>query len=100
MNKLQIKVLSYCLKRQRTFAQIASHCKISVDTLRDNVFDPELQSFITADDTPRDLEDFTAKANNSGISYIENLRKDNFRFRFPTVLSLAAIIISVIALLK
>lgn len=100
MTKLQIKVLSYCLKKRRTFAQIARHCNVTVETLRTQVLDPELQALIDAGDTDRRIEDFTAQANNAGISFVENRRKDNFRFRFPTLLSLLAIIISVIALLK
>ena len=107
MTKLQIKVLSYCLKKRRTFAQIARHCNVTVETLRTQVLDPELQALIDAGDTDGHIEDFTAQANNAGISFVENRRKDNRRYRVPLAISILALLtaiastgISIYSLLK
>lgn len=100
MTKLQTKVLSYCLKRWRSFGAISRRFRISIDDLNNHVLDSELQRLLTADTSADQLEDFRLLANNAGVCYIESLRKDNFRFRFPVFLSVAAIIISIIALLK
>lgn len=92
MTKLQIKALSYCLKKRRSFSRIARHCNVTVETLVSDVLDLEMQAFIDADDTPERLEDFTAQANNAGISFIEHRRKDNRRYRVPLVISILALL--------
>lgn len=98
MNNLQISVLARCLDSQQTFAQLAKHFNISIDELVEHVLDQELQAFLCSDTSYDDISDFRVWANNAGITFIEQHRKDSFRFWLPVWISVAALVVAILAL--
>ena len=98
MTNFQISVLSYCLDRRRTFADIAQHFNVSVDDLIEHVLVGDLMAFLCSDTSADDVPLYTVWANNAGVAFIEQLRKDNRRFRIPVIISVAALAVSIAAL--
>lgn len=103
MNKLQRKILKYIYHSPRTFEEIENKFKIDDAELKETLFgDNYFDQHFDGIKAQGDFHKNQIKINNYGKSYIDDRFEDNFKFYLvliiDTALSVAAIIISFIAL--
>ncbi len=102
MTKDQRKILKFLYGNPRTMLEVKNHFHFSDDQVR-NIFNDNAFYGFYEFQHASDFDSTVLHINNSGISYVDDIKTDNFRFWIPivldSVLSVAAIVISIISLL-
>ena len=103
MTRKQYKILNYIYHSPKTVGQIKSHFKYN-DKEIDIIFGGEDDFFkYYYHENADNRDDSVVYINNTGSSIVESKRTDSFRFWVPIILnillSISALIISIIALL-